>query len=262
MIDFLEQIRPLLSILALSLARLVACFAILPFLGGKLLPGYVRNSILITLMAIVYPIVAATAPTEPFALRTMVLLLFKEIFLGLLIGFLVGIVFWAAEISGYLIDTQRGASMASVLDPLYGHSTSPLGTVLLQLVTVLFFASGGFLIMLEGLFESYQFWPVFQFFPQMKAEGPLFFLGGIDKLMKSALLLASPVLMALFLSDFCLALASRFVPQLNVFNLAMPIKSGVAGFMLIIYLSIVVYFFKRDVSGIERLINTLRGILE
>jgi len=52
-----------------------------------------------------------------------------------------------------------------------------------------------------------------------------------------ALLLAAPVLIAMLMSELGLALVSRFAPQLQVFFLAMPIKSALALFVLVIYSS-------------------------
>jgi type III secretion protein T len=43
------------------------------------------------------------------------------------------------------------------------------------------------------------------------------------------------VIVAMFISELGLALVSRFVPQLQVFFLAMPIKSALAFLVLVLY---------------------------
>jgi type III secretion protein T len=78
-------------------------------------------------------------------------LLGKEALLGLVVGFVVSLFFWSAEMVGFLVDKQRWGSMASAMDPLYGESSSPTGVLLLQLVTVLFLL----------LVDSWCFWRVF-----------------------------------------------------------------------------------------------------
>jgi type III secretion protein T len=50
-----------------------------------------------------------------------------------------------------------------------------------------------------------------------------------------ALLLAAPMLLAMFFAELGLALISRFAPQLQVFFLAMPIKSALGLFVMIVY---------------------------
>jgi len=50
-------------------------------------------------------------------------------------------------------------------------------------------------------------------------------------------LFAAPVLVAMFLAEVGLALVSRFAPQLQVFFMAMPIKSALAMLVLMLYAS-------------------------
>jgi type III secretion protein T len=48
--------------------------------------------------------------------------------------------------------------------------------------------------------------------------------------------MAAPAILAMFLSELGLAMVSRFAPQLQVFFLAMPIKSAIAILVLAIYI--------------------------
>ncbi|MEJ5301176.1 MAG: type III secretion system export apparatus subunit SctT [Thermodesulforhabdaceae bacterium] len=251
--DFLR----FLIITAISTARMLACFTILPFLGGNILPPYIRNALVFALFTVTYPLVAPSAPAHLSYLAGFILLM-KEVLVGLIIGFTVGLIFWSAEIVGFLVDNQRGSSMASALDPLYGESSSPLGVLLLQMVTALFFATGGFLVFLDGIFESYQFWPVFDFFPSLEGLSPVFFLGKVDQLMKTSFLLAAPFLIAIFIVDLALGVINRFVPQLNVFFLSMPVKSGIASFLFVLYLTVIASYYIESGEKIDHIIDLLR----
>src|SRR5207247_8344673 len=53
----------------------------------------------------------------PMQAVPFLLLMFKEVFIGLAIGFVAAHIFWAMEMAGRLIDTVRGSSMAEVLVP-------------------------------------------------------------------------------------------------------------------------------------------------
>jgi type III secretion protein T len=57
----------------------------------------------------------------------------------------------------------------------------------------------------------------------------------MNRFVTTALLLAAPVLLAMFLTELGLALVSRFAPQLQVFFLAMPIKSALGILVLMVY---------------------------
>ena len=162
----------------------------------------------------------------------------KEVLLGLLIGFVATIPFWAMEATGFIIDNQRGAALASTLNPSLGSQTSPTGLLLTQTLITLFFSGGAFLALVGSLFRSYASWPVSSFFPQFGSQWVAFFYAQFSQMLMLCALFAAPLLIAMFLAEFGLALVSRFAPSLNVFILAMPIKSLVASLLLVLYLGI------------------------
>ena len=87
------------------------------------------------------------------------------------------------------------------------------------------------LMMPMGLFECTADLRPGRDIPPMREPAPILPLHGIR---------SNPVkgLIAMFLAEFGLALVSRFAPSLNVFILAMPIKSLVASLLLVLYLGI------------------------
>lgn len=162
--------RPLLTY-TLLLPRFMACFVILPVLSKQLLGGVLlRNGIVCSLALYVYPAVANQPYIEVDAF-TLMLLIGKEIILGLLIGFVATIPFWALESAGFIVDNQRGAAMASLLNPGLDSQTSPTGLLLTQTLITIFFSGGAFLSLLSALFHSYVNWPVASFFPQLVNSG-------------------------------------------------------------------------------------------
>lgn len=230
--------------LALTLPRMLAAFTILPFLSKSVLPGLVRAGLVISLAMILIPRVGTGFSDSSLTLLQMTGIVVKEIFLGLCIGYLVAIPFWAAGTIGFFIDTQRGATMASTFVPLLGDQTSPLGVLFNQLVTLLFMISGGFLLFLEGLYQSYQIWPLLSFYPRLELHGVTFFLNQLDILMYLTVFIAGPLILIMFLIELGLALIGRFAPELNVFFVALPIKSGISVFLLTFYTYHLVQIFK------------------
>ncbi|MBO4316786.1 MAG: flagellar biosynthetic protein FliR, partial [Mailhella sp.] len=67
-------------------------------------------------------------------------------------------------------------------------------------------------------------------------------------------LLSGPVVVACLLTDISLGLINRFASQLNVYVLAMPIKSGVASLLLIFY-------FGMLMTGAVRMFDSFGGDL-
>ena len=254
-----QSLKEFLLVLTVTLPRLVGVFAILPFLNSQLIQGLVRNTILISLALVLFPLVLPQFPPG-LGIGMVIAVVFKELFIGIGIGFVVSILFWTVESIGYFIDNQRGTTMAAVLDPMSGQQTSPLGSMLLQTMVVWFFSSGGFLLLLDSLLETYKIWPVFSFFPGFGIDMTDFFLGQADTLMRLTVLFAAPVVITVFVCEFGLGLINRFAPQLNVFFLSMPIKSAVAGFVMILYFMTMLTFFKEHFTGLASMATFLGGI--
>jgi type III secretion protein T len=130
------------------------------------------------------------------------------------------------------------------MDPSTGSETTPMGSLFTQMTILLFFTSGGFFLFLSGMYESFRVWPINTFWPRFDPEFAHFFLTRLDDMMGLAFLLVSPILITLFLSELGLGLINRFAPQLNVFFLAMPIKSGVGLLILILYLQFLLSYIQ------------------
>lgn len=257
-----HPIKQILFTFAVTTPRIMAAFTVMPFMGTQIIQGIVRNSIVLSFVLILYPFILPTIPNETLSVPLLAVILAKEIIIGIIMGFLAGIIFWVAQSVGFFIDNQRGTTMASVMDPMSGSQTSPLGSLLLQMVIVLFFTSGGFLLLLSGLFESYRIWPIFSFFPAFEKGFSLFFLEQADTLMKLTVVLAAPVIIAVFVAEFGLGLINRFSPQLNVFFLSMPIKSGIASFLMVVYISFLMVYFKKTAGEIEIFYDFLRNVID
>lgn len=226
----------------LGTPRLFMIMHIAPFLGSSLLPGYIRFTVVCACYLVLHPMLLAHLPEwQGLAwgngLELGVLFL-KECFLGLLMGLLAGMMFWGIQCAGFFIDNQRGAGMAAQADPLSGEETSPTGSFLFQSAVYVFFTTGAFLTFLGIVYASYEFWPVWEFLPGEAFRQPrlaLFFAGKVSELVLDMMLLSGPIVVACLLTDISLGLINRFASQLNVYVLAMPVKSGLASFLLIFY---------------------------
>lgn len=258
----LETLQAQMLAYTLLLPRFISCFVMLPILSKQMLGGaMIRNGVVCSLALYAYPMVAHSLPPAMDGMA-LTLLIAKEVLLGLLIGFVAAIPFWAIEASGFLIDNQRGAAMGSLFNPSLASQTSPTGLLLTQTLITLFFAGGAFLSLLGALFQSYASWPVTHFFPTIGSQWISFFYGQFSQMLLLCALLAAPLLIAMFLAEFGLALISRFAPSLNVFVLAMPIKSAVASLLLVIYIKLMMDHAYRQVLAVIDPLRLLAPVLE
>jgi type III secretion protein T len=77
-------------------------------------------------------------------------------------------------------------------------------------------------------------------------------------MMRLAILMSVPVMFSMFLAEIGLAMVSRFVPQLQVFFLAMPIKSGLAMLVFAIYATLLFSYASDAVKDIGA--SALQGL--
>lgn len=248
----LDIAKPLLYTLALTVPRLIGAMTAFSFLGANVLGGaMVRNGIAASLAILVYPIISQQVLEAQLTLLPFALASAKEFIVGMLIGTVPMLLFWSIQAVGNFIDNQRGATAASSMDPLLGEQASPLGHFLTQTLVAIFFCTGLFGVFLSGIYASYQIWPVTSFWPSINAEVVAFFVAQFVQISVFAVLVAGPVVAIMFIAEIGLGFISRFAPQLNVFFLAMPVKSGVASFMLVLYLTILMGVFSDRLGEVD-----------
>lgn len=258
MFDFIGN--PLLA-LALVLPRVIGAFLMLPLMTQQTVPAMVRNSFMVSLGIIVLPIAVAGMPMESLGAIEWPLIILKEVFIGVAIGFCFGIVFWAVAAVGSVIDTQVGMSMAQIFDPIQGHQVTLHGEFLSQLATWLFMASGAFLVFLDLLMGSYVLWPIVSYFPDLPAVGMNLFVGQFDYMMTTVLVMAAPVMVILLIIDLSFGLVNRYAPQLNVFALTLPIKAWLATALILLLMGVYVEILLERLGSNRYLLGLIRQAL-
>jgi flagellar biosynthetic protein FliR len=146
-----------------------------------------------------------------------------EMIIGLAIGFVVKLVFTAAQIAGQFMDTPMGLGMSEVLDTS-GMGRVPLfGQFYYFLVAQVFFAFDGHLAVLRALGDSFQLVPIGTAIIGEDAGEVIFRAFG--EMFAAGVRVAAPVLAAIFATDAALAIANRAVQQLNIFSVGFSVKT-------------------------------------
>jgi type III secretion protein T len=252
-----------ITLIAIVGARTTGLMLITPFLGKGVLTGLARNGVILALSLPLLKLGYDTRPPDfnPTDLFFTMGLVLKELAIGVLLGLPVATTAWGVEAAGFFIDNQRGSAMASSLNPATGNQTSPMGILLGQAYTTWLFLTGGFLLMMRVLYQSERLWPLWRFTP---ALGPGFgtaMLNVLDGVMLLAVLIAGPAIIAMFLTEFGLALTSRFAPQLQVFFMAMPLKSAAGLLVLILSAPLVFSELGQHMPSPEGLLHGVAALL-
>ena len=172
-----------------------------------------------------------------------ILLLLKEVTVGLAIGLIAYIILSAVQTAGGFIDFQMGFAIANVVDPQTGAQSPIIGQFFYMIALLFLLSVNGHYLLIDGLMNSYQFIPL---------EGLLSFDGAFsDFIIRSfnsmfviAFQMALPIVGCLFLVDVALGLIARTVPQVNVFVVGLPLKILVSFLVISLFLSLYIMLSK------------------
>jgi len=199
-----------------------------PVFSQKGVPMLTKVLLSVLLSVILVGFAPAALPPHVTHPIGFVLAVSIELLTGLLIGYTVRFVFWAVDMAGELIGFQMSLSMAQVYDPMSGSTSNPLGRLLTFVFLLLFCLLDGPQHIVVGLAQSLVVVPLGG--ANLAAGGPLL-LSWTGGFFSTAIRLAMPFLVALFLADVGLGVFARVVPQADLFSISLPLKL-LAGMMI------------------------------
>lgn len=207
---------------AMILLRMTAFVVSWPVFGTNLVPSPVKVLLALALTFILYPIVGYhRLPTNP-GLEALVVLSLRELFIGVCLGFLSRLFFFAVGMAGQLISTTIGLSTAQLFNPAINEQSSALEQFHLILATLLFLAIQGHQMLLTCLAQSYDFAPLASGWISMNAFQSVGQLA--QQIMLMGVQLSLPVMIAILFLNLAMAVIGRAVPQMNVLITSMPVN--------------------------------------
>jgi flagellar biosynthetic protein FliR len=240
--------------------RLIAFLMVAPPFHVSAFPAQVKVAIALGLALVAGPRAAEASgavPGEMLASGSAEYIgaLVLEIAVGLVLGFLVRMVFAAVQAAGSIIDNFGGFQLAQGYDPLSQTQGAVFAKFYEFTALALLFASNGHQLVLGGLVRSFDALPLGNGF-NTEAMAHLL-TGGLAELMVSALQIAGPLVVVLFLADVGLGLLTRVAPALNAFALGFPLK-----IMLTLSLGSIAYLTLPGVIGslTERAVELVMGV--
>jgi type III secretion protein SpaR/YscT/HrcT len=201
------------------------------------MPQPAKVALAISLFVVFLPQLLVTTHEISFNLR-LVFLMFKELFVGTIIGFLISMPFMIVQSAGIIIDHQRGGASLMVNDPTIQNQSSPLGTLFNFVMIWLFFAIDGPFLFIEAILSSYEVIPPDQIVNAKFFDKDSSFWANqislLNQMMVISIRLASPALIMILMTDFFLGIANRLAHQVQITFLGMPLKSLLGLFVIFI----------------------------
>lgn len=242
---------------ALILLRMIAFVFAMPLFGTPLVPMTVKVALPLILSVLLFPVLIEPT-TSSFAISEVVIpLAFREMFVGLFLGFFVRLFFFAVSVGGELIGISSGLASAQIYNPAMGNQASILEQVQVMVASLMFLALNGHHYFLEGLMRSFQVLPVGHLSFNTEATKTLAILA--QDVLILGVQLAAPIVVSIFLANLALGIIGRAVPQMNVLMTSMQATILVTFVVLIVCIPVT----QASMVGIlGRMTNELMAILK
>jgi len=219
------QLDALLLAYVFPMVRVMSFLAAAPVFNNTALPRTVK---LIIALAVGFAIATSLPPMqdapEPGSYLGLAILA-QQILIGTGMGFCMRVIFSTLDVAGELIGLQMGLSFATFFDPQSAARSSVVAQIFGLIITLVFLALNGHLMLIEVLVRSFEWLPMS--ITPLHAEGWLMLVRTGGALFATGLLLALPVVVALLITNIALAVLTRAAPQLNLFAVGFPITSTI-----------------------------------
>lgn len=222
-----------LVIFMLILGRMAGVFLQAPIFNSRSIPFMLKTAFAVWVSILLW-FVTPIYQNLPASLPLFILSMVFEVAIGFVIGFITNVIFLAIQAGGEIMDMQMGLSVATALDPVFGAVISVVGRLAFFTALIIFITLDGHHLILSAFHQSFTALPVGKFanFASPHLAMQIIELG--STLWLTAIKLAAPVVLLIFLSDFSFGIVSRVAPQVNVFMLGFQVKPslGLLGFLM------------------------------
>lgn len=216
---------------AFLMTRVGAAMVAAPLFGAAGVPALVR----VSAAGAIAIFVSAWLPVPEAGLTLSLAGLVEvlgEVAIGLTLGFVLQIAFAAPLVAAELIGGGMGMSMAMSGSPDGMGQRSVFGNFLTIALTLIFLATGGHLVWLRLVIESYAAFPPGQTWLGPERFGEIAQFGGT--MFVAGLGIALPIVVILLIVQLVTGLLSRSAPALNIFALGLPlgVLAGLGGLII------------------------------
>lgn len=156
----------------------------------------------------------------------------NQLMIGAVMGLILQVVVAALVVAGQSISAAMGLSMANMMDPNMGN-VPVISQFLVVLSTLVFVGTGGHVIMLGLILESFHTLPLGSSILNQDIYGRVVQWSSMTLL--GAVLMALPVMVSLLFINVGLGVVTRAAPSLNIFAVGFP--AMILAGMLIFWMS-------------------------
>lgn len=227
--DLLVFETEVFKVFLLVMVRISGLIMAAPLFGSRNFPLMGKIGLTALTATLITPSIARLSeplPSEMLEFGTMAI---GELMIGLLMGFVMTLVFGSIQVAGQIMDMQSGFAMINVFNPALETQFPIFGFFLFIIAVLLLLVTNGHHVMLKALIATFDRIPLggFVLRPalvwQVSQWGRAMFLDG--------LMMAAPVAASLLIAYAVMGLLGRVVPQIQLFAVGFPLTIATALFV-------------------------------
>ncbi|WP_207751323.1 flagellar biosynthetic protein FliR [Anaeromonas frigoriresistens] len=216
--------------------RMTGIFIITPIFSRTNIPSIFKVSFALLLSIITFSTISEQGISFDTEIH-LVILIIKELSVGLIIGFISYLFFISLFIAGQIIDTQIGFGMVNLFDPQHNAQVPITGNLYYILALLIFLTIDGHHWFLQAIIKSYSILPLGSISINEGILKQMIYV--FSEIFNIGFKISSPILATVFLANILLGIIARTMPQMNVFVVGMPLKIIVG--ILTIFITLPIY---------------------
>ncbi|QBQ53506.1 flagellar biosynthetic protein FliR [Nitrosococcus wardiae] len=225
-----DEVSTLIGAYLWPFCRIGAFVMAVPLFGSTVVPARVRLVLALALTVVIAPVIPST-PVPILSLQGGGLIV-QQFLIGIAMALVLQMVFQAFVIGGQTVAMQMGLGFASMIDPQHGVSVSVVSQLYQILITLVFLALDGHLVVIQVLAESFYRLPLGM--GSLSSDNFWQLVGGGSWMFAGSMLIALPAIGALLLVNLTFGVMTRAAPQLNPFSIGFPLTL-ILGFGILLF---------------------------
>jgi flagellar biosynthesis protein FliR len=239
----------------LLFTRLSGVLFVLPGIGTDEVPMTFRASIAMLLAAVMTA--AGAHAASPGSLAEGALMIGTEFLLGYVLGVIPAMIVYSLSVAGQVSAAAIGLGQATLIDISLGESISVLARIEAMIATAIFLLIDGHHVVLRAAFSTMNDVGIGMFRPS--PELAALFVDRFQASFDLAITVSGPVLVTILLTQFVMGLLTKFVPQVNIFIISLPLTIAVGLFVTEFTLPALVRVLLSQFNLVEELLARVLG---
>lgn len=240
------------------LSRILGLFFIAPVFGSDAIAFSYRMFLSFLIALVLFPFTSKFMIPVPPGMGEYAIIILSEVLIGVLLGFLVNIIFSGFQMAGEFFSVQMGFGYTEVLDPV-SQSSIPVVSQLKNLMGIMvFLVTGAHRVLIETLALSFERVRILNFTAEINMGIYRVFESTLGAMFVIAFKISLPILGVLILVTIAESLMGKAAPQMNILQLSFPAKIVIG---LAVLIMVIPMIEKQMVSSFEISFDKIQNFL-